>query len=108
MGEGSMTALTTYRLRAESSDALWQMLADASRGKARPYAWETGSGRKAFDLARVRLPWAEVAQGEPVEETDPDTGETVITTPEEPTGFWLSDVVLVDGGDDELAAAAIG
>ncbi|HEX7776726.1 MAG TPA: hypothetical protein VF449_09380 [Parvibaculum sp.] len=106
MGAGGMSEITIYRLRAESGDALWEALAGASAGKARPYVWEDAPGARHFDEARVRLPYAELTAGEPVETTDPDTGEIVETIPSTPTGFWLCDVVLVDESDAGLAALA--
>lgn len=96
MDEPVMTMLTTYRLRAESCDALWQLLADASDGKARPYAWAAVGGRHVFDESRVRLPWPEIEPGDSDELVD--------------TGFWLCDVALVgepDAGLSEIAVFAL-
>lgn len=87
---GGMT-ITTYTLRAASAGELHAMLAEASAGKARAYAWTDEEGVR-FDEARVRLPYPElVAAG-----TDPESYE--------PTGYWLCDVSLVDSADDDLAA----
>lgn len=107
MGAGSMTTITTYRLRGASGEALWAALAGASLTKARPYAWEEPTGERHFDEARVRLPFAETAPGAPVEGTDPDTGEVVDIVPLAPTGSWLCEVALVDEDDADLAAIAL-
>ena len=100
-----MTDITTYHLRAESGEALWQMLSAASAGKTRAYAFET-EGQKFFDEARVRRPYAEMAPGAPMEETNPETGEVTAWTPLAPTGFWLCEVILVGEEDSDLAAIA--
>lgn len=78
--------ITTYTLRAASAGELHAVLAGASAGKARAYAWTDEEGVR-FDEARVRLPYPEALD-------------------EEPTGAWLCDVALVDAQDPALAAIA--
>lgn len=86
-----MSTLTTYRLRDESAELLWERLAAASIGKARAYAFEA-EGEKFFDEARVTLPRPEMLP----DEAGPE--EVLVAT-----GFWLCEVALVDGQDADLA-----
>lgn len=94
---GGVTTITTYTLRAASAEALHNLLATASTGKERPYAWMDGDvGR--FDEARVRLPYPEfIAEG-----TDPETDAPIYA----PTGYWRCEVMLVDCADAALDALA--
>ncbi|HMM14257.1 MAG TPA: hypothetical protein PKA57_06475 [Parvibaculum sp.] len=78
--------ITTYTLRAASAGELHAMLAEASAGKARAYAWTDEEGMR-FDEARVRLPYPEMLD-------------------EEPTGAWLCDVALIGETDATLVALA--
>ncbi len=77
-----MTTITTYRIEDDSEEALWAALCAASNGKAEPYAFAGEAGERAFDEARVRLPWLDDA------------------------GRWASEVALVDSADASLAAMA--
>lgn len=93
---GGMT-ITTYTLRAESAEALHDLLIAASAAVMRPYAWLDDSERR-FDEARVRLPYPEFfAEG-----TDPETDAPIYA----PTGYWRCEVMLVDCADAALDALA--
>jgi hypothetical protein len=104
---GGMSGIQTYRLRAESDEALWTMLAGASMGKGRAYAFAGPDGERFFDEARVRLPWREVSPFTR-EETNPDTGEIMSIEALTPSGFRLCEVSLVGEDDPDLAALAAG
>ena len=93
--------MTEYLIRASSRDAIIAILTEASLGKAQPYVWQF-EGKTVFRDSRVIEPWAEAVPGTPVESTDPETGETVMTTPMVETGDWLCRVIL-DGSDGALA-----
>lgn len=107
MDAGGMMTVTTYRLRAASSDDLHAALVAASEGKARAYAWLREDGSKRFDKARVRPPYEETSAGAAVEVTDPDGGTYTVELPQA-TGLWLCEVALVDETDADLAAVAVG
>lgn len=98
MGGGGMI-LHIYTLRAATAAALHGLLAAASAGKPRPYAWTEGEDR-VFDEARVRLPYPETAEGDGI---DPETGAPVPVA----TGYWLCTVALVDEEDPDLAALSV-
>lgn len=95
---GSMSAITTYTLRAASAEALHDLLIAASAGKDRPYA-VTADGARIFDEARVRLPYPEFV----VDGADPETGAPIYAS----TGYWRCEVSLVDETDAALAAASV-
>lgn len=85
--------MTEYLIRASSRDAIIAILTEASLGKAQPYVW-TFEGKVVFRDSRIIEPWAETVPGTPVESTDPETGETVTTTPQVVTGDWLCWVII--------------
>jgi hypothetical protein len=93
-----------YLIRASSQDEIIAILATASEGSSNPYVWEF-EGEPVLCASRVVMPWPEMVPGEPIETTDPETGETVMTTPMIATGDWLCRV-LVDAPDEILAANA--
>ncbi|MBX3447498.1 MAG: hypothetical protein KF765_12160 [Parvibaculaceae bacterium] len=74
-----------YTLRAESEAALIAMLEAAQEGKERPFVLDDEDG-KTVDAARITFPQPEFDD-------------------EEPTGFWLCEVRLIEA-DAELAAIA--
>jgi len=94
--------MTEYMIRASSRDAVIALLAAASIDKPSPYVWQF-EGEPVLCASRVVMPWPEMVPGTPVESTDPETGEPVMTTPMVETGDWLC-LVLVDHPDEELAA----
>ena len=93
-----------YLLRAANRDGIIAILAAASIDKPSPYVWQF-EGETVLCASRVVMPWPEMVPGEPVETTDIETGETVMTTPMVETGDWLCRV-LVDAPDEILAANA--
>lgn len=103
-----MNTITTYRIRAADRDGLWALLVAASAGKARAFAWEDARGGKAYDEARVRRPWPESEEGEPLQVPNVETGEIDTIRPRIATGFWLCEVALVDMEDADLAALVTG
>ena len=91
-----------YLIRAADRDGIIAILAAASIDKPSPYVWQF-EGEPVLCASRVVMPWPEMAPGAPVEGTDIETGETVMTTPMVETGDWLCRV-MVDQPDTELAA----
>lgn len=75
----------SYILRAGSEAALIVMLEEAQAGKPRPFVFETDEG-KTVDASRIIFPRPEFDD-------------------EEPTGFWLCEVRIVEP-DAELEAMA--
>ncbi|MCE9649137.1 MAG: hypothetical protein K8R18_05855 [Parvibaculum sp.] len=91
-----MSGIVIYRLRGASSDEIWSLLVQASAGRPRAYAFESASGARLFDEARIRTPWP----------------ETVATTggedaPAIETGVWFCEVALVGEQDAELSALSV-
>jgi hypothetical protein len=93
-----------YLIRAADRDGIIAILAAASIDRPEPYVWQF-EGEPVLCASRVVMPWPEMVPGIPVESTDPETGETVMTTPMIATGDWLCRV-LVDAPDEILAANA--
>ena len=93
-----------YLIRAANRDGIIAILAAASIDKPSPYVWQF-EGEPVLCASRVVMPRPEMVPGEPIETTDPETGETVMTTPMIATGDWLCRV-LVDAPDEILAANA--
>jgi hypothetical protein len=93
-----------YLIRAADRDGIIAILAAASIDKPSPYVWQF-EGEPVLCASRVVMPWPEMVPGTPVDSTDPETGETVMTTPMLATGDWLCRV-LVDQPDEILAANA--
>ena len=93
-----------YLIRAADRDGIIAILAAASIDKPSPYVWQF-EGETVLCASRVVMPWPEMVPGEPVETTDIETGETVMTTPMVETGDWLCRV-MVDQPDEILAANA--
>jgi hypothetical protein len=93
-----------YLIRAADRDGIIAILAAASLDRHAPYVWQF-EGEPVLCASRVVMPWPEMVPGEPIETTDPETGETVMTTPMIATGDWLCRV-LVDAPDEILAANA--
>ena len=90
-----------YLIRAASRDAVIALLEAVSVGREQPYVWHF-EGKTVFRDSRVIEPWPEMVPGTPVESVDPDTGETITTTPQVATGDWLCRV-LVNAPDEILA-----
>ena len=90
-----------YLIRAANRDGIIAILAAASIDRPDPYVW-TFEGEPVLCASRVVMPWPEMVPGEPVETTDPETGETATTTPMVETGDWLCRV-MVDQPDEILA-----
>ena len=80
-----MSDLHVYALRAETEAGLMAMLEAAQAGKPQPFVFEDDEG-KFVDASRITYP-------------KPETVE------DEPTGFWLCEVHLMEA-DAELAALA--
>jgi len=97
--------MTEYLIRASSRDAIIAILTMASQGKTQPLVW-TFEGKTVFRDSRLIEPWAETVPGTPVESTDPETGETVTTTPQVATGDWLCKVIL-DEPDGALELVSV-
>ncbi|WP_421866447.1 hypothetical protein [Parvibaculum sp.] len=97
-----MSALFSYRLRAESVAALLALLQVAQEGKARAFVTSGETGDPVIDGARIVYPWAETEAG--IAYLDEETGEVV--TPQIPTGDWLCEVLLTEP-DAELGAIAV-
>ena len=93
-----------YLIRAADRDGIIAILAAASLDRHDPYVWQF-EGEPVLCASRVVMPWPEMVPGTPVDSTDPETGETVMTTPMIATGDWLCRV-LVDAPDEILAANA--
>ena len=94
-----------YLIRASTQDEIIAILAAASEGSSNPYVWEF-EGVTVYRESCVIRPWPETIPGDPVETTDPETGEIVTYTPMIETGDWLCRV-LVEAPDDALAAYAV-
>ena len=90
-----------YLIRAADRDGIIAILAAASLDRHDPYVWQF-EGEPVLCASRVVMPWPEMVPGEPVETTDPETGETATTTPMVETGDWLCRV-MVDQPDTGLA-----
>jgi hypothetical protein len=90
-----------YLIRAADRDGIIAILSAASIDKPSPYVWQF-EGEPVLCASRVVMPWPEMVPGAPVESTDPETGETVMTTPMVETGDWLCRV-MVDQPDEILA-----
>ena len=90
-----------YLLRSANRDGIIAILAAASIDRPDPYVWQF-EGETVLCASRVVMPWPEMVPGEPVETTDIETGETVMTTPMIETGDWLC-LVMVDQPDTGLA-----
>jgi len=90
-----------YLIRAADRNGIIAILAAASIDKPSPYVWQF-EGETVLCASRVVMPWPEMVPGAPVESTDPETGETVMTTPMVETGDWLCRV-MVDQPDEILA-----
>lgn len=91
-----MTLLHHYKLRAESRDALLDMLEAAQAGKSRPFVTLDEEGNRGVDETRIRIPYPEMTKA-----VIDENGEVV--TDAEPTGFWLCEIWLLEP-DAELAA----
>jgi hypothetical protein len=91
-----MSGIVTYKLSGVGSDEIWSVLVQASAGKSRPYAFESASGARLFDKARVRTPWPE---------TISTSGED--DAPAVETGVWFCEVALVGEEDAELSALSV-
>lgn len=72
-----MTELHHYTLRAESRDALLDMLEAAEEGKERPFVVTDEEGNRGVDECRIRRPYEEFLE-------------------DEPTGYWLCEVWLTE------------
>lgn len=81
-----MSELLRYPLRAESRDALLDMLTAAQEGKERPFVIDGEEGERRVDESRIRRPYEEFLE-------------------DEPTGYWLCEVWLTEP-DSDLAAIA--
>lgn len=82
-----MTELHHYKLRAESRDALLDMLEAAEEGKPEPFVKLDEEGNRGVDECCIRRPYEEFLDGEL-------------------TGLWLCEIWLLEP-DAELAAIAL-